>query len=102
MVAVLFERRPCRVERFRTPPEVTRSERDLGLGDDAPRPGHRLFRAEGTRSTPQEGLRQNEIAELRHRNPPQRECGRVVAQSDPVQCAEGIARRERTRRSVDQ
>ena len=50
-VAVRFERRPRRVERLRGPAEVARDERDLGLGDDAPRAGHGLFRTEGARRT---------------------------------------------------
>jgi len=44
----------------------------------------------------------NEIAELRHRNASKRERGRVVAQGDPLQRAEGIARRQRARRGSDQ
>jgi hypothetical protein len=83
-VAVLVERRPCRVERLRRPAQVARDERDVGLGDDAPRAGHGLFRTEGTRSTSQEGLRANEIAELRHRDASKRESRRVVAQGDPL------------------
>ena len=101
-VAVGFERRPCRVERLRWPAEVARDERDVGLGDDAPRAGHGLFRTEGTRSTSQESLRSNEIAELRHGNASKRERGRIVAQGDPLQRAEGIARRQCTRRDSDQ
>ena len=101
-VAVRFERRPRRVERLRRPAQVARDERDLGLGDDAPRAGHGLFRTEGTRRTSQERLRSNEIAELRHRDASKRERRRVVAQGDPLQCAEGITRGERTRRGCDQ
>ena len=101
-VAVRFERRPRRVERLRRPAQVARDERDLGLGDDAPRAGHGLFRTEGARRTSQERLRSNEIAELRHRDAAKRERRRVVAQGDPLQCAEGITRRERTRRGRDQ
>ena len=48
-VAVRFERRPRRVERLRRPAEVARDQRDLGLGDDAARAGHRLLRTEGAR-----------------------------------------------------
>src|SRR5216117_2264289 len=66
------------------------------------RASDRLFRTEGTRSTSQERLRSNEIAELRHRDASKRERRRVVAQGDPVQGAEGITRRERTRRGCDQ
>ena len=101
-VAVLFERRPRRVERLRGPAQVARDERDLGLGDDAPRAGHGLLRTEGARRASQESLRANEIAELRHRDAAQRERRRVVAQGDPVQRAERITRRERTRRGRDQ
>ena len=101
-VAVPFERRPRRVERLRGPTQVTRDERDLGLGDDASRAGHGLFRTEGTRGTSQEGLRANEIAELCHRDAAKGERRRVVAQGDPLQCAEGIARRECARRGSDQ
>ena len=50
-VAVGFERRPRRVERLRGPAQVARDERDLGLGDDAPRAGHGLFRTERARGT---------------------------------------------------
>ncbi len=101
-VAVRFERRPRCVERLRRPAQVARDERDLGLGDDTPRAGHGLFRTEGARRTSQQSLRADEIAELRHRDAAKRERRRVVAQGDPVQGAEGITRRERTRRGRDQ
>ena len=101
-VAVLFERRPRRIERLRGPAQVARGERDLGLGDDAPRAGHRFLRTEGARRASQQRLRASEIAELRHRDAAKRERGRIVAQRDPLQCAERIARRERTRRRRDQ
>ena len=101
-VAVLFERRPGRVECLRGPAQVAGGERDLGLGDDAPRAGHGLSRTKRTRGTSQEGLCSDEVAELRHRDASKREGRRVVAQGDPLQCAEGITRRERTRRGRDQ
>ena len=101
-VAVRFERRPRCVERLRRPAQVARDECDLGLGDDTPRAGHGLFRTEGARRTSQESLCSNEIAELRHRDASQRERRRVVAQGDPLQCAEGITCRECARRSGDQ
>ena len=50
----------------------------------------------------QERFRSNEIADLRHRDASKRESRRVVAQRDPFQCAEGIARRECARGSRDQ
>src|SRR5205807_2464565 len=72
-VAMLFERRPRRVERLRRPAEVARDERDLRLGDDAPRTRHGLFRSEGAGRISQENLRSIEIAELRHRDASKRE-----------------------------
>jgi hypothetical protein len=101
-VAVRFERGSRCVERLRRPAQVARDERDLGLGDDASCAGHGLFRAEGTCRTSQEALRSNEIAELRHRDASKRERRRIVAERDPVQCAEGITRGERTRGRRDQ
>ena len=60
---------------------------DLGLSDDAPRPGDRLSRAEGARGALQERPRSDEITQLRHRDASQRESRRVVAQGDALQCA---------------
>jgi hypothetical protein len=100
-VAVLFERRPRCVECLRRPAQVARDERDFGLSDDTPRAGNGLVRTKDARRTSEESLRSNKIAEPRHRDASQRERGRVVAQGDPVQCAEGITRRERTRRGRD-
>ena len=104
-----FTRSPCSssvaraaVERLRRPAQVARDERDLGLGDDASRAGHRFLRAESARSTPQQSLRANEIAELRHRDAAKRERRRIVAQRDPLQRAERITCRERPRRGGDQ
>ena len=101
-VAVFFERRPRRVERLRRPAQVARHERDLGLGDDTPRAGHGLSRAEGARRTLQKSLRAREIAELRHRNAAKRQRRRVVTQANPFQYAEEVTRGERPRRSRDQ
>jgi hypothetical protein len=101
-VAVLFERRPRCVERLRRPAQVARDECDLGLGNDTPRAGQGLFRTEGARRTAHESPRSHEIAELRHRDASKRERRRVVAQGDPLQCAEGITRCECTRRGRDQ
>ena len=101
-VAVRFERRPRRVERLRRPAQVARDERDLGLGDDAPRARHGLLRTEGARRASQQRLRAREIAELRHRDAAQRERRRIVAQRDALQRAERITRRERARRGRDQ
>ena len=92
-VAVGLERGPRRLQRLRGPAQIARDERDLGLGDDTPRPGHGLFRAEGARRASQESLRSNEVAELRHRDAAQCQGGGVVAQGYPIQRTEGITRR---------
>jgi hypothetical protein len=101
-VAVRFERRSRCIERLRRPAQVARDECDLGLSDDTPRAGHGLFRTERARSALQEGLRSNELAELRQRDASKRERRRVVTQGDPLQCAEGVACRECARRGRDQ
>ena len=53
-VAVPLERRPRRIERLGGPAQIARDECNLGLGDDAPRAGHRLFRAKGARRLSQQ------------------------------------------------
>jgi hypothetical protein len=100
-IAMRFERRPRCVQGLGRPAEIARGERDLGLGHDAPCARHGFFRAEGAHRASHESSRSTEIAELRHRDAPKRQRRRVVAQGDPVQCAEGITRRERTRRGRD-
>ena len=101
-VAVFFERRPRGVERLRGPTQLARGQRDLGFGDDASRARHGFLRTEGARRLSQQRLRPNQLAELCHRDASQREAGCVVAQGDPFQCAEGIARGECARRGGDQ
>ena len=98
-VAVLLERRPRGLERLGGPAQIARDERDLGFGDDAPRAGHRLPRAEGAPRAPQQRLGANEIAELRHRDAAQRQRRRVVAQATRFS-ARGGPRCERPRRGV--
>ena len=100
-VAVLFECRARRVERLRGPAQVTRGERDLGLGDDTPRAGNGLFRTEGARRTAHENLCPGKITKLRHCDAAKGQRRRVVAQGDPVQGADWITRREGTRRGRD-
>ena len=101
-IAVRLERLPRRVERVRRPAQIARGERDLGLGDDASRTGHRLLRAERPGRAPHERLRPHQIAELCQRDAAQRQRRRVVAQGDPLQRAEGITGGERARRGRDQ
>ncbi len=101
-VPMLFERRGRGAERLRRPTQVARDERDLGLGDDAPRAGRHFFRAEGARRPSQKRLRSCEIAELRHRDTSKRESRRIIAQRDSFQRAEWITRCECTRCSSDQ
>src|SRR5579859_673124 len=101
-VAVRVECRSRGVKRLRRPAEVAGDERDLGLGDDAAGAGHGLPRTEGAGRPAQQGFRANEIAELRHRDAAKGKCRCVVAQGDPVQCAERITGRERASRRSDQ
>ena len=54
------------------------------------------------RAASKERLCANKIAELRHGDAAQRQRRRVVAQSDELQCAERIARREGVSRGTDQ
>src|SRR5918995_3033572 len=75
-VAVRIERRPRRVERLSGPAQVARDERDLSLGDNAPRAGESLFRTKRTRGTSQENLRTRKIAKLRHGDASKRESRR--------------------------
>ena len=98
-VAVRLKRRPSCVERLRRPAQVPRDERDLGLGDDTPRTCHGLSRTKGACGASQERSRSHQIAQSRHRDAAKRERRSVVAQGHPVQCVEGIAPRERARRS---
>src|SRR4051812_10170793 len=101
-VAMRFERHACCVERLCGPGEVARDECDLGLGDNTPGAGQCLVRTEGARRAAQESLGPDEVAELRHCDAAQRDRGRVVAQSAPVQCAQRIPPGERPRRGCDQ
>jgi hypothetical protein len=52
-----------------------------------------LFRTKTSRRTSQECLRPYEIAELCHRDAAHRQSRRIVAQRDPFQSAQEIARR---------
>ena len=101
-VAVRFEGRARRIERLHRPAQIARGERDLGLGDHAPRAGDSLSRTEGASGTSQESLGPDQIAQLRHRDAAKRQRGRIVAQGDSLQGAEGIARGQRARRGRDQ
>src|ERR1700728_2058417 len=94
-VAVLFERRPRSFERCRTPAQVARGKCDLGFGDDAPSTCHGFPWTEGICGFSQEFLRACKLTELRHRDAAQREGRRIVAQSNPLQCAERVTRCKR-------
>jgi hypothetical protein len=56
-VVLCFEDRRCRSEWFRGSGKIARSQRDLGLGDDASRARHSLPRAEGARRAPHQRFR---------------------------------------------
>ena len=83
-VAMRFESRRCRGERFRGPGEVARSECDLGLGDNASRAGHNLSWTESARRLPQQHFRAVEITELGHGDAAKGERRRVIAERDSV------------------
>ena len=102
LIAVLLEGCPRRVERLGGPAQVARGERNLGLGDHAARAGHGLLRTEGAGGAPQQRLGADEVAELGHRDAAKGERRGIVAQGDPVEGAERIARRQRPRRGRDQ
>ena len=101
-IAVLFEQHARRLERLRRPLELPRGECDFGLGHHAACAGHRLLRAEAARCTPQQNLRSDEVAELRHRNAAERQRGRIIPQGDSLQRAERITRGECPRSCCDQ
>lgn len=101
-VAVRVERRTGGIERACRPAQVARCERDLRFRDDAARTRHGLPGAERACGAAHECARAFEIAELRHRDPAQRERRRIVAQRDAVQRAERVTGRERARGRRDQ
>jgi len=102
VVAVLFERLARRIEGMHGPGQLASGERDLRFRDDAPRPRHRLSRAERAGGAADERLRSSEISELGERDAAKRERRRVVTQRNAIQGAERIARCERPRGSGDQ
>ncbi|MNF72827.1 hypothetical protein D3C84_548110 [compost metagenome] len=101
-ISVGLKRQACRFERLHWPAQVTRSQRNFGLGHHAARPCQRLFRPECARGAFHQRFRPNQIAELRHGDAAQRERGRIVTQRHPVQRPERITRRERPRCGCDQ
>src|SRR6516164_4966098 len=101
-VAVPLEHRLRSVERLDGKAQIAGDECNLGFGNDAPRTGHLLFRAKSARRPSQQSLRSDEIAELGHRDAAKRKSWRIVAQSDPLQRAEGVARCQCTRCGSDQ
>ncbi len=101
-IAMRLKRPARRAERLHGRTQIARDERYLRLGNDASCTGHRLIWAEGTRGVPQQFLRARQVAKLRHRDAAQRKRGRIVAQRNPLQRRQRIARRERAGRSRDQ
>lgn len=100
-IPVLFERGPRRIESFRRPAQVAGCERNFNFGDDAPGAGDSFTGAEGTRGAAEQFPRPREIAELRHGNASKGEGGRIVAQRNALQCAEGITGGQRARCCCD-
>ena len=101
-VTMFFKRHKRRMERFRRPSQVSRSKRDLGFGNDAPCARHGFFRTEGPRRASQQFLRPRELAQLRHRDPAKRQCRSIVAQRNPLQRPQRIARGKRLSRGCYQ
>jgi hypothetical protein len=101
-VAMLFKRCPRGIEHFRGPAQVAGDQRDLGLGNHAPRAGYGVFGTEGVSGSSQKRLGAREIAELRHCDTSQRERWRIIPQGDSPQCSEGVTSSERTRCGHDQ
>jgi Zn-dependent protease with chaperone function len=81
--------------------QVARRERDLGLGDDAAGAGDRFLRAEGTYGSSQEGLRPDQVAELRHGDASQRQRRRIISECDACQRAKRVSGGQRPRRGRD-
>jgi hypothetical protein len=93
-VPMRLEHSPRTCQRSDRPGKVARDERDLGLGDDAARPRHRLPWTEGTGSHLEECSGTDEIAKLCHGNTSQRQRRGVVAEGNPFQGAKQIAGRQ--------
>src|SRR6202171_2578435 len=101
-IATKKERANGRFERLCRSRQIAHRERDLGFGHHAARTCGFLVRSERARRSPQQLARPRMLAELCHGDAAQRERWRIVAQRDPLQGAEGIARCECTRRGSDQ
>ena len=101
-IAMRFERRPRRAERLHGPLRSRETSAISASATTHRARADRLLRAEGTRSAPQQFLRARKVAKLRHRDAAQRERRWIVAQRDPLQRRQRIARRERPGRGRDQ
>ena len=91
-IAVGGERSQRLGQRPRRPGQIARCQRNLRLGRQAARPLERLARSEAPRRPPQQRARACHLPELGHRDPAQREGGRIVPQRDPLERAQRIAR----------
>ncbi len=89
------------VEGLRRPAQVARNESDLRLDDDTASAGQCFPRPEGTGRTSHEGPCSNQVAKLRHCDAAKCKRRRIVAQGDPIQCADRIACCQRARRRRD-
>ncbi|MGN6193191.1 MAG: hypothetical protein ACTHM4_13755 [Rhodanobacteraceae bacterium] len=101
-ITTSFEHCLRSIERLGRPGEIARHQRDLRFGHHTSRPCDVVPGAEGLHRLLEKLLGASEIAKLRHRDAAQRQCGRVVAQGDPLQGTERIAGREGLRRGGDQ
>ncbi|KAG0758343.1 hypothetical protein G6F22_019679 [Rhizopus arrhizus] len=98
-VPVRGQRGPGGGQRPFRPRQIPRGQRDLGLGPHATGAGTGLRRAECLGRAAQQRFGPHEVAQLRHRDPAQRQRRRIVAQRNVVQRAQRIARRQRARRA---
>ncbi|MNP13132.1 hypothetical protein D3C76_1054010 [compost metagenome] len=101
-IAVGLQRDPRRFQRLHRPTKIPRGQCDLGFGDGAACPRHDFFRPKGPRGHAYQRFGPHQIPQLRHGDTAQCQRGRIVAQRDPVQRTQRIARRQRLRCGGDQ
>ncbi len=102
VIGVLFQRSLGRHQRARRSAEIAHRQRYFRFGDDTTGARPFLVRAEASRSLAQQLARTPMLAQLGHGNAAQRQRRRVVAQSDPLERAEGVASSKSTRGGGDQ
>ncbi|MGP3699545.1 hypothetical protein [Rhodobacter sp. NSM] len=102
LVAVCVKNRPRAVKHPQRPDKVARNERDLGFGKGTACAGNRLSRAEGASCSAQKLSGARKITQLSQSDATERQRLRIIAQRDPFQGRQRIARRQRATRGIDQ